>query len=58
MHKKIISFTAVMLIIITVFSGCDVLTFNSAENLVRPPKLSGDDGELQSAFESAVAEDG
>ena len=58
MHKKIISFTAVMLIIITVFTGCDVLTFNSAENLVRPPKLSGDDGELQSAFESAVAEDG
>ncbi len=58
MHKKIISFVAVLLVIITVFSGCDALTFNSAENLVRPPKLSGDDGELQSAFETAIAEEG
>lgn len=58
MQKKIISIIAVMLVIITVFSGCDVLTFNSAENLVRPPKLPGDDGELQTAFETAIAEEG
>ncbi len=58
MHRKFICFAAVILIILTVFSGCDALTFNSAENLVRPPKLPGDDGELQSAFETAIAEKG
>lgn len=58
MHKKFISLTAVLLVVLAVFSGCDVLTFNSAENLVRPPRLPGDDGALQSAFESAIADEG
>ena len=58
MHKRIIAFIAVLVAVVTVFSGCDALTFNSAENLVRPPKLSGDDGALQTAFEAAVAEQG
>lgn len=58
MHKRIIIFIAVLISVITVFSGCDALTFNSAENLVRPPKLSGDDGALQAAFEVAIAEKG
>lgn len=58
MQKRIISFISVIIAVITVFTGCDVLTFNSAENLVRPPKLSGDDGALQAAFESAIAEKG
>ena len=58
MQKKLIAVIAVLAAVVTVFSGCDVLTFNSAENLVRPPKLSGDDGALQTAFESAIAEKG
>lgn len=58
MHKKIISFIVVIIAVISVFTGCDALTFNSAENLVRPPKLSGNDGALQEAFETAIAEKG
>ena len=45
-------------VIIAVFSGCGSFSFNSAENLIRPPKLSGSDGELQDAFEKAVSEKG
>lgn len=58
MRKKIITVLSLMIAAVIIFSGCDALTFNSAENLVRPPKLSGDDGELQSAFEKAVSEKG
>ena len=45
-------------VVIAVFSGCGGFSFNSAENLIRPPKLSGSDGELQDAFEKAVSEKG
>ena len=58
MRKKLISVLSLMVAAVVFFSSCDALTFNSAENLVRPPKLSGDDGELQSAFEKAVSEKG
>ena len=58
MRKKIITVLALMLAAVVFFSGCEALTFNSAENLVRPPKLSGDDGQLQAAFEKAVSEKG
>ena len=58
MNKKIIAFMAIMAVAVLLFSGCDAFTFNSAENLIRPPKLSGDDGDLQAAFEKAVSEKG
>ncbi len=58
MQKKIITAVCMMLAAVLFLCGCDALTFNSAENLVRPPKLSGDDGELQKAFEKAVSEKG
>lgn len=58
MRKRIISVVSLMLAAVIFFSGCEALTINSAENLVRPPKLSGDDGELQAAFEKAVSEKG
>lgn len=58
MRKRILSVFVLMLVSAVVFSGCDALTFNSAENLVRPPKLSGDDGALQEAFESVISEQG
>ncbi len=58
MYKKSAAVIASILCIVIFFSSCNALTFNSPENLVRPPKLSGDDGELQSAFEKAVSEKG
>ncbi len=58
MYKRISVVVAAIICIVIFFSSCDALTFNSPENLLRPPKLSGDDGELQSAFEKAVAEKG
>lgn len=58
MQKRIISVVCLMIAAVIFLSSCDALTFNSAENLVRPPKLSGDEGELQSAFEKAVSEKG
>lgn len=58
MQKRIISVLALMMAVVIFLSGCEALTFNSPENLVRPPKLSGDDGKLQAAFEKAVSEKG
>ena len=58
MLKRITVAVAMILAAAVFLSGCDALTFNSAENLVRPPKLSGADGELQAAFEKAVSEKG
>ena len=62
MRKKIIiAVAAVVLLCCTAalaVNGLDFLAFNSAENLVRPPKLSGIDGELQEAFEAAVEKKG
>lgn len=58
MLKRILVVTAIILAAAVFLSGCDALTFNSAENLVRPPKLAGSDGELQAAFEKAVGEKG
>ena len=58
MKKRILSIMLVIVSVVAVFSGCDSLTLNSPENLVRPPKLSGSDGELQDAFEKAVSDKG
>lgn len=58
MQKRIVSVLALMMAFVIFLSGCEALTFNSPENLVRPPKLSGDDGKLQAAFEKAVSEKG
>lgn len=58
MLKKAFTVIAALLCFVIFLSGCNVLTLNSPENLVRPPKLSGDDGALQAAFEKAVEEKG
>lgn len=62
MRKKIILSVAAVVLLVAVaalaVNGLDFLAFNSAENLVRPPKLSGIDGELQEAFEKAVEKNG
>lgn len=58
MRKKLLAAITLLLAVSVLFSGCGAFSFNSAENLVRPPKLSGDDGALQAAFETAVSEKG
>lgn len=58
MQKRIVSVMAMMIAFLIFLSGCEALTLNSPEKLVRPPKLSGDDGKLQEAFEKAVSEKG
>lgn len=58
MKKRYFAFAVLLTAIVIAFSGCDAFTFNSAENLVRPPKLSGSDGELQAAFEEVIREKG
>ncbi len=58
MQKRIVSIIAMLIAFLVFLSGCEALTLNSPENLVRPPKLSGDDGKLQAAFEKAVSEKG
>ncbi len=55
--KKLITTACLLLAFVMLFSGCDTLSFTSAENLIRPPKLSGTNGELQEAFEGAVGDD-
>lgn len=58
MKKRTVSVIAILLAFVIFLSGCETLTLNSPENLVRPPKLSGEDGKLQAAFEKAVSEKG
>lgn len=58
MKKRTVSVIAILFAFVIFLSGCDALTLNSPENLVRPPKLSGEDGKLQAAFEKAVSEKG
>lgn len=58
MIKKTVIATVLLLLMVVLFSSCGSFSFNSAENLIRPPKLSGDDGALQAAFESALKDKG
>ena len=47
-------FTAVLALI---FSGCSLLDFFSTDALLRAPKLTGDNAELQKAFENSAGKD-
>lgn len=58
MRSKLIVIAALAAALAVLLGGCGAISFNSAENLIRPPKLSGDDGELQSSFEKAVSDRG
>lgn len=52
--KRIISILIVLVLCLS-FTGCEH-AFLSIENLMRPPKISGEDSVLQSAFERTVTE--
>lgn len=53
MKKRIFTAITIILCICFCFSGCD-FTLLSAEELIRPPKISGEISSLQKAFESTV----
>ncbi len=56
MKKRIISVPLLLLICIQL-CGCSSFKFASVEELMRPPKLYGDNSELQAAFDNAVGLD-
>lgn len=58
MRSRLLIAAALTAALAVLLSGCGAISFNSAENLIRPPKLSGGDGELQAAFEKAVSDKG
>lgn len=53
MRKKIFAFSVVLLCLCICFSGCN-LTVLSADDLIRPPKLSGESSFLQKEFERTI----
>lgn len=52
--KKVFKITLAILVCLS-FTACENV-FLSVENLMRPPKLSGEDSVLQAAFEASVSE--
>ena len=48
---------ALIFIITAALTGCD-LDFTSSENLIRPPRISGENGALELCFEKATADIG
>ena len=53
--KRIFSIILSVIVICLSFTSCDTI-FTPVDELMRPPKLSGDDKKLQEAFEKSVAE--
>lgn len=57
MKKTIIKLISVLAVICIFFSGCTLVDFFSADDLLRPPKLTGENAALQAAFEASVGKD-
>ena len=53
--KRVFSILLFLVIICLSFSSCERI-FSPVDELMRPPRLSGDDKKLQEAFEKSVAE--
>lgn len=56
--KKSLAVVCSILIFASVFFSSCTSPFNSAENLIAPPRLTGDNALLQTAFENAVMDKG
>lgn len=56
--KKSLAVVCAILILSAVFFSSCTSPFNSAENLIAPPRLTGDNALLQTAFENAVMDKG
>lgn len=57
MKKNIFCVAIIVAMLLFVFSSCSS-PFTSAETLIRPPRLTGVNAQLQSAFENAVMDKG
>lgn len=54
MLKKLVA-AAVSVLLLCLLSGCDTFLFSSVDNLMRPPKISGEvNSQLMEAFESVI----
>lgn len=54
MFKKLLA-VIVSVLLLCLFSGCDTFLFSSVDNLMRPPKISGEvNSQLMKAFEASV----
>lgn len=54
MYKKLLAAAAAVLLL-CLLSGCDTILFSSVDNLMRPPKISGEiNFQLMKAFEASV----
>lgn len=54
MYKKLLAAAAAVLLL-CLLSGCDTILFSSVDNLMRPPKISGEiNSQLMKAFEASV----
>ncbi len=57
MKSRFIKTIALLIIVMLAFSSCSVFDFYSADSLLRPPKLTGENAALQEAFEKSVGTD-
>lgn len=57
MKHKVLHVIVMLTVISFVLSGCSLLDFFSADNLLKAPKLTGENAALQRAFEEAVGKD-
>lgn len=54
MLKKLLA-AVVSVLLLCILSGCDTFLFSSVDNLMRPPKISGEvNSQLMEAFESSI----
>lgn len=54
MFKKLLA-AAISVLLLFLLSGCDTFLFSSVDNLMRPPKISGEvNSQLMEAFESEI----
>lgn len=57
MKCKTLKAIIVIMLVSVFFSGCSLPDFFAAENLIRPPKLTGENAALQQVFENTVGKD-
>lgn len=57
MKNKLSKVIVLIVLLSVVFSGCSLPDFFAAENLIRPPKLTGENAALQQVFENTVGKD-
>lgn len=53
MKKRITAFSFMLIFILSLFSGCS-FTMDRVDNLIHPPKLTGENAKIQEAFENSL----